>query len=548
MKKLEQINLALIRTSPKNALRHGDFSSRPYLMPTKFALTCCLLLFLLLLVACGRGRPDADYPEPTPEVSYDESTYPSPEPLIIPVDIPSRDHYDISLTIDPATQTITSGISRITFTNRTGGELYEILLRVPLNAFSQGARHSLPEVERNVFRHGRDYGVMYIRHVTIDDEDMDFTLEGTVLTLEMDEPLLPDATVQLVLQFEAYVPMIAHRIGGNEYAMWFGMFLPVLAVYGAEGWVVPDYYPVGDPFVLEMADFVVELITPADYIVAGTGVKSGMTPDEDTYTRVTTFTASSTRDFSFALSPHFKQEWISTEGGDIHLYYFTEGLPVDDILDSARVSMEYFSYLVGHYPFDHIRIVETEIFREGMAFSNVIFMDTQALQLPNHAVLAQNLGHQWFFNVVGSDPVAEPWLDRGLVRYLNMRRFYGQPYARLAHIARVYGSISAREDLYLARGLGAFDNWGDYYHTHYAKGMLMFHALNYRMGEELFWELVRQYFQAFYFRIATGADFIRLAEEIYGGSLEDFFEEWFGSGAVPALPPGYRIENEGILP
>ena len=512
----------------------------------KKLITCCLLLFLFLLLpaACGRGSAAEELPEPTPEAASDEITYPSPEPLIVPIDIPSLDHYDVSLTIDPATQTVTSGISRITFTNRTGEDLYEILLRVPLNAFSEGARHSLPEVERRIFRHGQGYGVMQIHHVTIDDQDMDFVLEGTVLTLGLGEPLMPDATVQLVLQFEAHVPMIAHRIGGNEYAMWFGMFLPVLAVYGAEGWIVPDYYPVGDPFVLEMADFVVEIITPADYIVAGTGVKSGVTPDEDTYARVTTFTANSTRDFSFALSPHFRQEWISTEGGDIHLYYFTEGLPVDIILDSARESMEHFSYLVGHYPFDHIRIVETEIFRYGMAFSNVIFMDTQALQLPNHAVLAQNLGHQWFSNVVGSDPVAEPWLDRGLVRYLNMHRFYDRPYARLAHILRVYDSISAREDLYLGRGLGAFDSWGDYYHTHYAKGMLMFHALNYRMGEDLFWELVRQYFQAFYFRIAAGADFIRLAEEVYGGSLEDFFEEWFGGGAVPPLPPGYRLESD----
>ncbi|MCL2378445.1 MAG: M1 family metallopeptidase [Defluviitaleaceae bacterium] len=505
----------------------------------KILIVC--LLFLLFAAACGRGQLPEEYPAHTPEPynSENENGYVTPEPAHTQVEIPGFDYYDVSLTIDPATRTVSSGMSRITFTNRTGDDLYEIVLRVPLNAFDENVRHSFLEFERFIFSHGRDYGYMHIQYVTMNNEDLDFVLDGTVLYLHLSAPLAPDVTVQLVLQYNAYIPMIAHRIGANSQAIWFGMFLPMLAVW-ENGWLTPGYYPAGDPFILEMANFSVEIITPADYIVAGTGVKTGEIPVEDADTRVTTFIAYNARDFAFAISPYFRQEWISTESGDIHLYYFSDDLPVDIILDIARVSMDYFSYRVGHYPFDHIRIVETDIFRDVMVFSNMVFIDTNALREPNHMALAQALGHQWFFNVVGSDSTVESWLDKGLIRYLTTRFFYTRPAAFRSYINGVYNSIATRDDLYLSHGLWVFETWHDYYQTHHIKGMLMFNALSDRMGEEMFWDLIRQYFQTFYFQIATGNDFMYLAEEIYGGSLRDFFYEWFAYGTVPSLPAAQR--------
>jgi len=96
----------------------------------------------------------------------------------------------------------------------------------------------------------------------------------------------------------------------------------------------------------------------------------------------------------------------------------------------------------------------------------------------------------------------------------------------------------------MQNGLGAFENWQSYYHTHHIKGMLMFYALNHRMGDDLFWELIRTYFHMFYFQIATGADFISLAEEIYQDSLEDFFAEWFSGGTLPPLLP--QMMGDGL--
>ena len=494
-------------------------------------LLCFIFLTLGLLASCGGQEPE-EYPEllPTPYDEQVSSDYAEPLPLYIP----GFDHYEVSLTIDPTARTV-SGISITTFTNRTSEPLDIIVLRVYLNGFNENSQNFFPELMQNIFRHGFTYGYMDIEHASMNNEDLVYHLAGTVLVLYPQEPISPGETVQLVLQYNAYIPMIAHRIGANSQAMWFGMFLPILATIGDDGWVIPEYYPAGDPFILEMASFEVEIITPADYIVAGTGV----TADEITLadTKVTRFVVSNARSFSFAISPYFIRERITSDSGDIHLYYYTTGLPIDIIIEILSAGMEHFSGIVGQYPFDHIRIVETDMFISGAAFSNVIFMDTAALAEPDAEAIIMMLGEQWFSNIVSTNSVLEPWLDEGLVRYIMARYFYDQPMEIEEYAAQAAVLLSEQDNLSLSNGLGTFDDWQSYYQTHHIKGMLMFYALNNRMGDELFWVLIREYFQAFYFQIAAGMDFVHLAEEIYGGSLEDFFTEWLAGGAIPPLYP-----------
>jgi len=500
----------------------------------KLVVLCSLLFLLGFFSACGRNGSDIEYPEATVSpYTNDIQNADDPELTPPPPDIPSFDHYEIILQIDPAAREVTNGISRITFTNRTGEPLDTIVLRVFSNAFNEGTQHYFPELGPQIFRHGRDYGYMQFQLITMNDEDIVYDLAGTILSLYPEEPLAPEQTVQLALHYNAIIPMIAHRTGANEQAMWFGMFLPVLAVFGDDGWLTPEYYPAGDSFILAMANFEVEIITPAGYIVAGTGENTGEITIEETDTRVTNFIANNVRDFAFAISPYFQRERISAEGVDIHLYYFTDTLPLNEIINIVNDSMENFSDRIGLYPFDHIRIVETDMFLDSAVFSNMIFMDTAALTRPNPITLSRALGHQWFYNVIGNNTVAEPWLHNGLVEYLVTLFFY-EPELKQSVISESYSIVAGRDNLSLTNGLWAFDNWQDYHLTHHTKSMLMFNALHIRMGDELFWELIRQYFQTFYFQIATGGDFKNLAEEIYIESLEDFFNEWFST--VTPLP------------
>jgi len=248
---------------------------------------------------------------------------------------------------------------------------------------------------------------------------------------------------------------------------------------------------------------------------------------------VTVFTATNARSFAFAISPYFQRVRVSAEGGDIHLYYYTDDLPVDEILEIAMGSMSHLSQAIGAYPFDHIRIVETDMFFSGVSFSNVIFMDTGSLMEPDKMDITRILGQQWLGNIVGNNPVTESWLDRGLVRYVAAHHIYNNPEDLHAYMSEVRMQLRGRENLFLTQSLYAFDSWITYYETHHIKGMLMFYALHQHMGDELFWTLVRQYFQAFHYQIASGADLMALAEDVYGLNMDDFFDQWMTGGSLP---------------
>jgi len=340
--------------------------------------------------------------------------------------------------------------------------------------------------------------------------------------------------VQLLLQYDASVPRGTHRIGRNDFAMWFGMFLPVLAVFDGEYWNTDAYYPAGHPFFLETANYNVEIVTPLRYTVVGTGLR---TEEVTADTKVTRFSAHQARDFSFAISPYFQHVVVQTDSGtSIHLYHYTELNP-DEILDVMRRSMEYFESRVGIFPFGHVTVVETSLPFSNASFSQIVFVDSLYLSRGGrYWGVAHGLGNQWFANIVGTNRVAEPWLTEGLTRFVQAGIFYSTPEALRERMEAEFTSIKNRTTLYLDRGIYASPDHAHYAHAHGRKAMLMVYSLYVRMGEYVFWEFIAEYFQTYTFGIATVEGFISIAEQFYGASLREFFDEWLNVGTVPRLP------------
>ena len=477
------------------------------------------VVLAILFVACGGGNDDEliGYGN---GVKADENIPVDPAngyEIPPPPDVPRYNEYRVSLNIDPAANTV-SGISRITFTNRAAVPLETIVLRVYLNAFMDSP-HKLMEIQ----------------YASLDHESLEFELSDTVLTLVLPEQLKPNATVQLLLQYDAIIPRISQRTGRNDFAMWFGMFLPVLSVFDGEYWHTDAHYSVGHPFLLETANYSVEIVTPLRYTVVGTGLR---TEEVTADTKVTRFSAHQARDFSFALSPYFQHAVTQTESGiNIHLYHYTDTLDSDEILYMMRQSMEHFEARVGIFPFGHVTIVEANLPHRNASFSQVVFVDSAYLAWGGrYWGVAHGLGNQWFANIVGTNRIAEPWLTEGLTRFVQTGLFYSTPETLRERMEADFVSIKNRTTLYLYRGLYASPDNVHYAHAHGRKAMLMVYSLYIRMGEDVFWEFIAEYFQTFSFGIATVESFISLAEQFYGASLREFFDEWLYTGTVPPLP------------
>ena len=509
---------------------------------------------MILLAACARGEPQDNILEiPVPPVVIeeipDQDSYPAEDNNIIVesdntlLDIPPVNEYLIFLDFEPEERLI-RGHESVRYTNRTGVPLDELVFRVPLNAWSANeAMVPYPvEFHNLIFRNGHSYGSMEILHVSQDSEELAFILSGTVLNISLPRTLAPYETIQIHIQFEAYIPMIAHRIGANEHAVWAGTFLPTEAVFGIDGWHTEPYYPMGRPFMMEAANYIVEISTPRGYIVAGTGTKSEVYFDDR---KVTTFIAHMTRDFAFAISPYFQRvsQQIPSGAVEVILYHYTPELPIERILNIALETMTFFEETVGPYPYPQLSIVETDMFRSGEKFSAMIFMDSVHLRTSQTlSSLRHEIGNQWFSVVVGTNPIEESWLSGGLTHFLH-GGLLGQPRELRAAIERDHmylteriGQIRNIDSRRIASRIDLYETWHDYFRIQHRKAQLMFYSLYREMGEENFRELLREYYMQFAFRIASSSDFITLAEEIHGRSLQRFFSYWLNSVELPDLP------------
>lgn len=508
-----------------------------------------MLLLLCLFSACRPTVPVPTEPpltevpvvadhDPAADIQPDEANTEAAAAPAQP-EIPPYNDYNVSLEIEPETRTV-KGIERIRYTNRSDQVLEEIVVRLYLNAFAETTAVTpyFTEYESRIFIHGKDYGHMNILHVSLENDDLVYRQQGTVLTILLDEPLQPEQTVQIKIQFDAYVPKIAHRTGANDQAMWCGMFLPVLSIYDKDGWHTEPYYPAGDPFILETANYWVEISAPTGYEVAGTGVKQENTLEDKT---VTVFTANMTRDFAFALSPAYKiAETVTNSNVDIQFYYYTEALDTESILNTAKSAVEYFEATIGAYPYGQVCIAETDMFVNGMEFSKILFIDSAYLKRnPPYTSLVHELGHQWFYNVVGSNPITEPWLDEGLTMFEQegffrdeneLRTKLRDDYTGYKSVLPMKGDTSK---WVIANGLSVYDNWPQYYQVNYVKAKLMVYALRNRIGVENYRQFISEYYKTYSFRMATAEDFIRKAEEISGEDLSDFFDEWLYGETLP---------------
>jgi hypothetical protein len=70
----------------------------------------------------------------------------------------------------------------------------------------------------------------------------------------------------------------------------------------------------------------------------------------------------------------------------------------------------------------------------------------------------------------------------------------------------------------------------------YDKGALFFDALRRELGEEVFFQFLRTYFETFRYGFSTSAGFQRVAEDVCDCDLEALFELWVEQGGeIPGL-------------
>jgi hypothetical protein len=178
-------------------------------------------------------------------------------------------------------------------------------------------------------------------------------------------------------------------------------------------------------------------------------------------------------------------------------------------------------------------------------------------------VIAHELGHQWFYGMLGSDERTNAWMDEGFTQWLEdeyVDKKYPRGIFRLADrvpwltpksafTADELSSLSrawARDERPMSTPAEQFASYRDYDAASYSKTVMMLHTLRGTIGEPAFDRFLHRYYRENLLRHPRPNDVLRAAQQIVGRDLSvvgrdlsGFYHKW-----VETIDwPGFAIDQ-----
>jgi hypothetical protein len=431
-------------------------------------------------------------------------------------------------------------------------------------------------------------------------DSLDFSVDGKtvswrlladtpdVAVLSMNLPILPGASVVVRTPFRMKYPSAGiSRLGHGGQAYFTTQWYPKPAVYDRNGW---NYFPYVDKgeYYGEFGSFDVSITLPENYRVAATGVLENGQEEYawlDSLSEVTSridsfpaqqlgFPPSSGRfktlryrqdrvhDFAFFADKRWhvlkRTMKLPESGRNVDIYaFFTNHqgkwwLKAPEYMERAITR---YSRWVGEYPYDKVSAADV-IYAEGadMEYPMVTAIGHASNPYQLDAVLAHELGHNWFYGILGNNERIHPWLDEGVNSFCD-RRYSFTTYAgdsatmneyfnrmgrwgkwtkntrmdgRLKQYYRYLADsrLNIDQPLTLRSEAYTLRNYSDMV---YAKTSLGFQYLLQFLGDSLFDACMRQYYREWSFRHPYPEDMEEVFERVSGKDLDWLFGDWLAT-------------------
>ncbi len=470
--------------------------------------------------------------------------------------------YRMEVRLDPAQKTV-AGIGRISYRNPSTDTLNELWLHLYLRAFRDDTSVWMRELggahrglAMDPARRG-DISVSSLKLADGSDLLAGATISDTLMRVPLPQPLGPGQNVELDVEWTSKLPRVFARTGyGGRDDTFFmvGQWYPKMAVYERGRWDTEPWH-VNAEFFHDFGSYDVTITTPAEYVVAATGVGAETSPVSGEVSR--RFTVDNVTDFAFAASPDFRIQ--TTRAGDVEvlLYYLPEHERwVDEYLDAATGSLQAYGDWYGAYPHPRLTVVdvpENASGAGGMEYPTLVTGGTYGAPPGSGAttlVVAHEVGHQWWPMQTATHEGREPWLDEGLTEYSGVRylaeaqKQLGLGGAAVSALAFEQAQYATQPDQPSTLPAWAYSG-GAYASGVYFKPALGLWTLEGVVGTERFRHAMADYLTKYRFKHPTGADFRATLEQSLNADLGWFFDDYLAGEGVIDYAVGKVDQQEG---
>ncbi|MBC7948770.1 MAG: M1 family peptidase [Chitinophagaceae bacterium] len=220
---------------------------------------------------------------------------------------------------------------------------------------------------------------------------------------------------------------------------------------------------------------------------------------------------------------------------------FRDYAPAKDIL-------KFFIDYIGPYPYKKLANVQSKTTFGGMENASAIFYYENSVtgEQQEEGLIAHEVAHQWFGDMVTEKNYSHLWLSEGFATQLKhyyLEKRHGFKRARIdleedrdqviAFVATsnrtVVDSISTFKQLLNANS--------------YQKGGWILHMLRRKVGDDVYRNIIREFYAAYASKNADTRDFQAIAEKVYGRKLDVFFQQWLYSPGIPKLDLRWKYDG-----
>lgn len=408
--------------------------------------------------------------------------------------------------------------------NRTGQALGDVVIRTYANAFSSEdySPAAIEDVYDKCYYNGFDEGGITLNQVTANGQNASFAFDDdakTVLRISLAQSWQPGEWLDVTLDYAVKIPFCNYRFGYSSGVYTLGNTFPVLSVWENGAWRTEEYYPLGDPFYSNCANYNVTVTVPKGYLCAGSAYAEKSEKDGQW---VFSFDAPAMRDFALAISNRFATAQ-ETVGSVLVTSYALSAGDAGKALKYSRQALACYSELYGAYPYRHLTVASVDFPYGGMEYPGMILIQ-KGLHAEDDSVLetvvAHEVAHQWWYAVVGSDQYYQAWQDEALAEY-SLLDYTERYHGREARESMAFSRFETAMRVTVPRGvtpgspIDYFSSMSEYSLVVYKRGAALLVALDTATGGKMD-EFLRAYYHEFAFQLASRDDFEQTLEKVSG--------------------------------
>ena len=537
-------------------------------------------------------------------------------------------NYQIDVSLNDEDHTL-SAYEKIEYKNNSPDELTFIWFHIWPNAYKDDSTAYAKQAgPRSSFAKSDslDRGFIDSLDFKVNGKQVKWTLHPEwidVVKIELNEVLKPGQTINIETPFFVKIPKVFSRLGhtGKHYEI--TQWYPKPAVYDKKGWHPMPYLNQGE-FYSEFGTFDVKITLPKDYKVMATG---DLVNGEEEYAWLKGLTAftdslnslskdelkkwikksqktksvenrpnarSSTSEFK---TLHFRQtnvhdfawfadkKWL-VQKGELSLPSRPEPITLWSFYlpknaELWRNSIEYlhdsgywFSKYYGDYPYNHITAVDGDLSAGGgMEYPNITVIATMPSKHLLELVIMHEVGHNWFYGIIGSNERYHTWMDEGLNDYSNIRywedKYKGEnerfvvlelvqdrlgiaKNMKYSWFSYLQYALSAKNKNVQPLNLKADEYTGANYGLNYSKTGVFTRFLHHYLGNEKMDEIMKAYYEKWKYKHPYPEDFEMVFKDKTDKDLTWYFDGVFNTTnyidfSIRKKGRTYLVSNHGTM-